>query len=116
VKRGAGWLLVEDARARTVPGATDETWQIRADRFVAWLRPPGRISAWWARGDVRVIGASPVYATGAEAVSFRPVRSVELRADDRSAEWLGSDGDFVGRRVEIDLRSKTATIFEVGGR
>lgn len=116
VERGAGWVAVEGARARTMARATDEYWEIRADRLVAWLSRPGRIAAWWARGDVRVVGAKPVYATGAEAVSFRPARSITLLGGDRRAERLGADGDLAGGRVDVDLRRNAATIFDVGGR
>lgn len=120
LERREGWLVVEEARARmeTSSGmdraATERAWEVRADRLVARISRPGHIAAWWARGDVRIVGKPPVYATGSEAVSFRPSRSISLVGGPDPAEVLGEHWDLPGRRIAVDLRRGAATIFDVG--
>jgi len=115
VRRGPGWLVVEGVRAR-LPGFDSGGWELRADRLVGWIPRPGHLGAWWARGEVRVIGGTPVYAAGARAISFRPGRSIAVTGGERNAELLAETWNVRGRRIAVDLRRGAATMFEIGNR
>ena len=122
-----GWMRVDGAVAYRETDGPDgsERWTLRADRLEVRPSPtsPRTIAAVRARGDVRLIGPSPIYVAGRRAMSFRPGRSWVVWSPVSSSQpspprpaeprLVGDGWTLVGTHIAVDLLDRRVTVDEV---